>query len=82
VGRTGGSEADVVVPAEESRALARYLALVRGGALDASTLPSPDETKVPAPVELVIAPLAVDTLALTDVKAGIGPVNRPEPGTR
>lgn len=82
VGRPGGIEADVVVPAEESRALARYLALVRRGALDVSTLPSPDETGVAAPVEIVIAPLAVDTLAVTDVKAGIGPVNRREPGTR
>lgn len=75
-------EADIVVPATESRALARYLALVRGGALDASIFPSSDGPGVKAPTELVIVPLAVDTLALTDVIAGIGPVSRPEPGTR
>jgi hypothetical protein len=79
--RLGPIEADVVVPATESRTLARYLALVRRGALDASTLPGPDDTSVAAPVELVIAPLAVDTLAVTDVVAGIGPVDR-EPETR
>ena len=73
---------DVVVPASESRALARYLALVRGGALDASALPSSDGTAAEAPTELVIVPLAVDTLAVTDVKAAIGPVNRRETGTR
>ncbi len=66
----------------ESRALARYLALVRRGALDASTSTSSDGTGVAAPTELVIVPLAVDTLALTDVKAVIGPVSRREPGTR
>lgn len=73
---------EVVVPASESRALARYLALVRRGALDASMLPSSDATAAEAPTELVIVPLAVDTLAVTDVKAGIGPVNRGETGTR
>ena len=75
-------EAEVVVPPTESRALARYLALVRRGALDASTLASSDGTGVAAPTELVIVPLAVDTLAVTDVQAGIGPVSRREPGTR
>jgi hypothetical protein len=73
---------DVVVPASESRALARYLALVRGGALDASTFPSSDGIGAEAPTELVIVPLALDALTVTDVKAGIGPVNRPETGTR
>ena len=82
VDRSSRIATDVVVPASESRALARYLALVRGGALDASTLPSSDGTAAEAPAELVIVPLAVDTLAVTDVKAGIGPVNRRETGTR
>jgi len=45
-------------------------------------LPSSDATAAEAPTELVIVPLAVDTLAVTDVKAGIGPVNRGETGTR
>ncbi len=36
VDRPSRIEADVVIPATESRALARYLALVRGGALDTS----------------------------------------------
>ena len=75
-------EADVVVPASKSRALARYLALVRGGALDTPTLDISDGTGVVTPAELVIVPLAVDTLALTDVKDVIGPVSRREPGTR
>jgi hypothetical protein len=82
VERPGRIASDVVVPLSESRALARYLALVRGGALDASTLPSSDGTGADAPAELVIAPLAVDSLAVTDVNAGIGPVNRRDTGTR
>jgi hypothetical protein len=82
VGRPGGIEADVVVSAEGSRALARYLALVRRGELDASTLTSPGEAGLAAPSELVIVPLTVDTLAMTDVKAGIGPVSRGESGIR
>lgn len=74
-------EADVVVPAAQSRALERYLTLVRRGALDASALANSDRTGVAAPTDLIIAPLSVEALAVTDVESGIGPgVDRRGPG--
>jgi hypothetical protein len=76
-------DADVVVPAEQSRAIARYLALVRRGALDTSAIVSSDGTGAMAPTDLVIAPLSVDALAMTDVETGTGPgVDRRGPGSR
>ena len=69
--------------ADQSRAIARYLALVRRGALDTSAIVSADVTGVAAPTDLVIAPLSVDPLAVTDVENGVGPgVDRREPGSR
>jgi hypothetical protein len=76
-------EVEVVVPVAQSRAIARYLALVRRGAIDTSALASPEGTGVVAPTDLVIAPLSVEALAETDVERGIGPdADRRGPGTR
>ena len=58
---------EVIVPAEQARAVARYLALVRSGQVDTSTLATPE--KVAA--ELDVAPLAVDPLAVSPLGPGI-----------
>jgi hypothetical protein len=65
--------AEVLVPAETSRALARYVALVRRGAIDTSTLTEPPSSGAEAPSELVIAPLSVDAIAVADVERRSGP---------
>lgn len=83
VKRPGRPEAEVLVPAARSQALAQYLTLVRRGALDASALASSEGTRVVAPSDLVIAPLSVEALAMTNVESGIGSgVDRRGPGSR
>jgi hypothetical protein len=61
------AQPEVIVPAEQARAVARYLALVRSGQVDTSTLAAPE--KVAA--ELDVAPLAVDPLAVRPLEPGI-----------
>jgi hypothetical protein len=73
---------DVVVPAAQSRAIAHYLALVRRGALETPVRVSADETDIAVPSDLVIAPLSVDDLAVTDVENGIDRVDRRGPRSR
>jgi hypothetical protein len=83
VERPSGVEPDVVVPAVQSHAIARYLALVRRGELDTSAFARSNETDIVVPTDLVIAPLSVEDLAVTDVDNGIGPdVDRRGPGSR
>jgi hypothetical protein len=53
---------DVVAPVAQSRALARYLSLVRRGAIDTSSLANPEDAPIAAPGDLVIAPLSVEGL--------------------
>ena len=78
-----GVDADIVVPAERSLALERYMALVRRGALDTSALANSDRTGVAAPADLVIAPLSVAAIVETDGESEIGPsVDRRGPGSR
>jgi hypothetical protein len=72
--QTGTIAADVVVPVAQSQALARYLSLVRRGAIDTSSLANPEEATIAAPGDLVIAPLSVEGLPATlDMERGIGP---------
>jgi hypothetical protein len=73
VERAGGLEPDVMVPAEPSRAVARYLDLVRRGALNTSALVSSDETGSTVPSELVIPPLLVGDLAVAGMETENGP---------
>jgi hypothetical protein len=81
--RGDGVDADIVVPAERSLALERYLALVRRGALDTSALAHSDRTGVAAPADLVIAPLSVEAIVETDGENEIGPsVDRRGPSSR
>jgi hypothetical protein len=83
VERPSGVEPEVVVPAVQSQAIARYLALVRRGVLDASALARSNEADIVVPTDLVIAPLSVEDLAVTDVDNGTGPdVDRRGPGSR
>lgn len=83
VERPSGVEPDVVVPAAQSQAIARYLALVRRGELDTSALARSNETDIVVPTDLVIAPLSVEDLAVTGVDNGIGPAfDRRGPGSR
>lgn len=82
-GRPGGIEGDVTVPADQARAIARYLALVRRGALDLSALVTVDSTRLASPTDLSIAPLSIEPVAMTDLDEGIGPgVDRRGPGSR
>jgi hypothetical protein len=71
--RRGPIGTEVIVPAEQSRAIERYLALVRRGALDTSALARPDSTGIAAPSDLIIAPLSVEALVVTDETGGVGP---------
>ena len=66
-------EPEVLVPAESARAMARYLGLVRKGAIDTSTLAEPKTSGNTTPTDLVIQPLAVDAIAMTEVEDRIGP---------
>ena len=76
-------ETDVVVPAGQSRAIERYLSLVRRGALDTSALVNSDRTGVATPADLIIAPLSVEAIDVTDGESEIGPsVDRRGPRSR
>jgi hypothetical protein len=76
-------QAAVVRPAVQSEAITRYLTLVRRGALDTSTLAEEKETGAAALADLVIAPLSVDALEMTDVGIRNGPaVDRRGPDSR
>ena len=57
---------EVIVPPDQARALGRYLALVRTGKVDTSTLTPPTEVGL----DLVVAPLAVDPLAVIPLEPG------------
>jgi hypothetical protein len=57
----------VIVPADQSIAIERYLALVRSGVLDASNLAREDASGGEPP-ELVVTPLAVQPLTVSDVE--------------
>jgi hypothetical protein len=83
VERPSGVEPHVLVPAAQSLAIARYLALVRRGELDTSALARSNETDIVVPTDLVIPPLSVEDLAGADVDNGIGPdVDRRGPESR
>ena len=58
----------VVVPTEQGRALERYLALIRRGALEPPALAANAPPESPEPVDLVVAPLSVDAVVLPDVE--------------
>ena len=75
--------ADVVVPEAQSRAIARYLTLVRRGAIDTSTLVSSEGVSVDAPSELVISPISVDEIVMKDAERRIvSGADRLGPGLR
>jgi hypothetical protein len=59
---------EVIVAADQAEALARYLALVRGGRIDTTSLAAPQVAigdELPA---IVVAPLAVEPLNVPDVE--------------
>ena len=63
---------EVVVSDAQSRAIDRYMTLVRRGALHTSPLPNSNRTEVTAPTDLVIAPLSVDVLVVPNGEGGTG----------
>ncbi len=70
--------AEVIVAAEQSsRAIARYMALVRSGVLDTSALAEPAAESETRP--LVVPPLIVDDLTMPTVEMRTGPVDRRGP---
>lgn len=74
VARQGGAtKPDVAIGATQAQAIARYLALVRKGAIDSSALADPNTMAIAAPDDLVIAPISVEALPVTNVERGIGP---------
>ena len=58
----------VLVSADQARAIERYLALVRRGALETPGLAANVRSEIPEPVDLVVAPLSVDAVVLPDVE--------------
>jgi hypothetical protein len=71
--RDARSEPEVIVPAQQNaRAIARLLALVRSGALDADTMP-PDRS-ASAAQDLVVPPLTVEPISLPEVEIVPTPV--------
>jgi hypothetical protein len=70
-GRPARPDAAVVTP--QAEALARYLSLVRKGAIDPSALADPNTAAIAAPDDLVIAPLSVEALPVRNVERGTGP---------
>jgi len=61
------------IASTQGEAIARYLALVRKGAIDSSALADPKALVIAAPAKLVIAPIAVEALPVVNVERGIGP---------
>ena len=64
---------DVAVVTTQAQAIARYLALVREGAIDSSALADPNTIAIAAPDDLVIAPISVEALPVRNVERGTGP---------
>jgi hypothetical protein len=64
---------DVAIVTTQAQAIARYLALVRKGAIDSSALANPNTTAIAAPDDLVIAPISVEALPVRNVERGTGP---------
>jgi hypothetical protein len=79
--RSGSSlpEVEVVVSAEQSKAIERYMTLLRRGTLDTSSLVKeiPIAGEMPA---LAVGPLTVEPLAVPDVESGSGPAVDRTPG--
>ena len=64
---------DVAIVTTQAQAIARYLALVRKGAIDSSALADPNTIAIAAPDDLVIAPISVEALPVRNVERGTGP---------
>jgi hypothetical protein len=58
---------EVIVPADRADAVARFLALVRAGAVNSPAPVEPTETE-PAPSDLVVSPLSIEPIAVADVE--------------
>ena len=69
----GDPKPDVAVVTTQAQAIARYLALVRKGAIDSSALADPNTIAIAAPDDLVIAPISVEALPVRNVERGTGP---------
>jgi hypothetical protein len=69
----GPTKPDVAIVTPQAQAIARYLSLVRKGAIDTSSLADPNAIAVAAPDDLLIAPISVEALPVTNVERGIGP---------
>ena len=64
---------DAAIATTQAEAIARYLALVRKGAIDSSALADPNTIAIAAPDDLVIAPISVEALPVRNVERGTGP---------
>ena len=69
----GPTKPDVATVTTQAQAIARYLALVRKGAIDSSALADPNTIAIAAPGDLVIAPISVEALPVRNVERGTGP---------
>jgi hypothetical protein len=58
---------EVIVPADRADAVARFLALVRAGAVNSPATVERTETE-PAPSDLVVSPLSIEPIAVADVE--------------
>jgi len=67
------AEPEVLVPRDQMRAVARYMALMRSGTLDAANLVA-NAAATQTPAEMVIGPLEVNPIAVSDVDSVTTPV--------
>ena len=67
-------EPEIIVPEDQQRAVARFVALVRTGRLDTSSLATQTDSEIAPPAELGVSPLAVSPIAIPSVEFGAHPV--------
>jgi hypothetical protein len=67
-------EPEVIVAEDQQRAVARFVALVRTGRLDTSSLAAQTDSEIAPPAELGVSPLAVSPIAIPSVEFGAHPV--------
>jgi hypothetical protein len=62
------AEPEIIVSEDQQRAVARFVALVRAGRLDASSLATEPDGDIAPPPELAVSPLAVAPIAIPSVE--------------
>jgi hypothetical protein len=66
-------EPEIIVSEDQQRAVARFVALVRAGQLDTSSLATEPDGEIAPPAELAVSPLAVAPIAIPSVELNTHP---------